>query len=63
MSYDQAKIYCSENILTNIVQLNESYNLSSQEIRLIDDHIENGIAPYLLSKYPMTETQIVNKAL
>lgn len=63
MSYDQAKIYCSENIISNIIRLNENYHLTSEEIKDIDEHIEDGVTTYLLTKYPMTETQVVNKAL
>lgn len=30
---------------------------------MIDDHINSGVTEYLLTKYPMTEINIVNKAL
>lgn len=63
MSYDQTKIYCSENIICNIIRLNESLHLNSDQIKMIDNHIEDGVAPYLLTKFPMTETMVVNKAL
>jgi hypothetical protein len=63
MSYDQTKIYCSENLISNIIRLNETYHLNSAEIKLIDEHIEDGISPYLLTKYPMTESVVINKAL
>jgi hypothetical protein len=43
--------------------LNEKYKLNAKEIKMIDEHIEDGVSPYLLTKYPMTETQTVNKAL
>lgn len=63
MSYDQTKIYCSENIICNIIRLNESLHLNSDQIKMIDSHIEDGVTPYLLTKFPMTETVVVNKAL
>jgi hypothetical protein len=63
MSYDQAKIYCSENMIRNIIRLNSAYSLNSKEVQWIDEHIEEGVTAYLLAKYPMTETQVVNNAL
>jgi hypothetical protein len=32
MNYEQAKIYCSENIFKNIVILSQKYNLRAEEI-------------------------------
>lgn len=33
LSYDQAKVFCSEGILRNIVLLVEKYQLTCEEIR------------------------------
>lgn len=39
MSYEHAKIFCSEGILRNIVLLTNRFQLTERQIRLIDDHI------------------------
>jgi hypothetical protein len=63
MSYEQAKIYCSENIFKNIVRLSEKYRLSDKELKLIDDHIKDGVLKYLATKYPQTDSTLANKKL
>jgi hypothetical protein len=55
MSFEQAKIYCSENIFKNIVRLSEKYRLSDLELELIDNHIKKGVLNYLAAKYPLTD--------
>jgi hypothetical protein len=63
MSYEQAKIYCSENIFKNIVRLRKKYCLSDLELKLIDDHIKDGVLKYLAAKYPQTDSTLANKKL
>jgi hypothetical protein len=63
MSFEQAKIYCSENLFKNIVRLSEKYRLSDLELELIDNHIKKGVLNYLAAKYPLTDSTIVNKKL
>ena len=63
MSYEQSKIFCSEGILKNIVQLTRRYRLNERQIKLIDVHISKSVIPYMKKKYPMTETSDVNKTL
>lgn len=63
LSYEQAKISCSEGILRNVVLLTEKYELSREQIKLINQDIEQNIVKYLKRKYPMTESTDVNKAL
>lgn len=63
MSFEQAKVYCSENIFKNIVNLNKSYSLSSKEFETIDNHIKTGVLNYLATKYPLTDSTDINKKL
>lgn len=63
MSYEYAKIFCSEGILRNITLLTNKYRLNERQIRMIDEHIEEKIVPYMKKKYPMTESTDVNKAI
>lgn len=63
MSYEHTKIFCSEGILRNIVLLTNKFKLTERQIRLIDDHIEQKIVPYMKKKYPMTESTDVNKTI
>jgi hypothetical protein len=63
MSFEQAKIYCSENIFKNIVRLSQKYRLSDLELKLIDNHIKDGVLKYLAAKYPLTDSTLVNKKL
>ena len=63
MSYEQVKIYCSENILKNIVTLSSQYTLSLDELELIDSHLKKGVLSYLAAKYPLTDSNEINKKL
>ena len=63
MSFEQAKIYCSENIFKNIVLLNKKHQLSAVDIKMIDQHIRKGVLSYLSAKYPLTDSSEVNKKL
>ena len=55
MRFEQAKVYCSENIFKNLVRLNQRYQFSAEEFKLIDEHIKEGIMSYLQRKYPSTD--------
>lgn len=63
MSYEHTKIFCSEGILRNIVLLTKKYRLNDRQMRIIDDHIEQRIVPYMQKKYPLTESNDVSKAI
>jgi hypothetical protein len=63
LSYEQAKVSCSEGILRNVVLLVHRYQLNKEHIKMINDHIERNCVPYLKRKYPMTESSDVNKSL
>ena len=54
MTFEQTKIYCSENILRNIALLTDKINLSAEHMEIINNHLKNRILPYMNSKYPMT---------
>ena len=45
------------------MRLNETYHLNSHQVKMIDEHINDGVTTYLLTKFPMTESVVVNKAL
>ena len=63
MTFEQTKIYCSENIFKNIVALGQKYQLNETEMEVMDKHIKNGVLAYLAAKYPLTESIAVNKKL
>lgn len=63
LSYEQTKVCCSEGILRNIVLLVEKHRLPKEQIKIINHHIEQNIVKYLKRKYPMTESNDINKAL
>ena len=63
MSFEQTKIYCSENVFKNIARLSKKYSLSEMEMEKIDSHIKNGVLTYLAAKYPLTDSNFVNKKM
>ena len=63
LSYEQARIFCAETILTNIVKLTERMKLTPVQIKTLDEYIQNKILPYMIKKYPLTGETDVNKAL
>jgi hypothetical protein len=63
MSFEHAKIYCSENIFRNVVILAQKSGLSAKQIEVIDKHINENVLDYLLAKYPLTESTEINKKL
>jgi len=56
MSFEQAKIYCSENILKNIVILGQKVTLTDKDFEVMDAHIKTKVLDYLSAKYPMTDS-------
>jgi hypothetical protein len=63
LSYEQTKIFCCENILANMGALIKQYHLSPEDLREIDEFIRDDVLDYLLKRYPLTESIIVNQAL
>lgn len=63
MTFDQAKIFCAESIIRNIVVLVENYGAGIEEIKHIDKVIKERILPYMKLKYAMTESNDISKAL
>jgi glutaredoxin-related protein len=63
MSFEQTKIYCSMNILYNIIKLNKSQPITSDAIEQLDRYLQTDVLAYLQKKYPLTESQAVNRTL
>jgi hypothetical protein len=63
MTFEQAKVYYSENILKNIVILGQSATLTDKDFEAMDKHIKTKVIDYLSAKYPMTDSAEVNKKL
>jgi hypothetical protein len=63
MSFEQAKIYCSENILKNIVKLSQKVTLTKQHFEVIDAHLKTKVIDSLFLKYPINDEVKVNKRL
>jgi putative flippase GtrA len=42
-TYEQAKIYCSENILSNLAALVNRYKLTSAELKEVDEFIRDDV--------------------
>ncbi len=55
LSLTRAKIFCSENILKNLINLNSRWPLTSEVISVIDNFIHYELLPYLKRKYPVAE--------
>jgi hypothetical protein len=63
MTFEQAKVYSSENILKNIVILGQSVTLTDKDFETMDKHIKKKVLDYLSAKYPMTDSAEANKKL
>jgi hypothetical protein len=63
LSFENTKIYSSQQILQNLARLCEKYNLQAKDFRVIDNHLEGNVLEYMLSKYPMTLCQEVSRNL
>jgi hypothetical protein len=63
MTFEQTKVYCSENILKNIVILGQSVVLTDKDFEAMDKHIKKKVLGYLSAKYPMTDSTEANKKL
>lgn len=63
MTYEQTKIFCSQEILKNIYSLSKEWKLTQSQMELINEHIEEKIVPYMQKKYPLTESIEINKTV
>lgn len=63
MNFEQAKIFCSENIIKNLVVLNERHHLNNREFQQLDSYIQHKILHYIRKKYPQKQSTEVNKKL
>jgi hypothetical protein len=63
MTFEQTKIYCSENVFKNIARLSTQYRLSESEMEAVDKHIKKGVLEYLAAKYPLSDSSVVNKKM
>ena len=58
----QTRVFCSQNILYNIINLIEKNDLKEEEIEMVNKLIQNDIAPYNIMQYPKAEEKEVNLA-
>lgn len=63
MSFENTKIYCSQQILKNLARLSEKYPLTAHHFAVIDRHLQGSVLEYMLQKYPMTLSQEINRNL
>lgn len=63
LNYKQAKVFCSEGILRNVVLLTKKFKLNKKQMQAIDVHIKDGLVEYMQAKYPLTESGDINMAL
>jgi hypothetical protein len=63
MTFNEAKVFCSENILRNLNNLDDKLSLSGDELRSLDMFLEEDILTYIASKYPLSESSEVSKRL
>lgn len=61
LSVRQAKIFCAENVLKNIVYCSQQRKLTSEHLAVIDAFVAGSILPYLSQKYPVSETTDASK--
>ena len=54
MTFSEAKVFCSENILRNLNNLDDKWSLSGEELRALDRFVEEDILTYIASKYPLS---------
>lgn len=57
------KVYCSENILLNIINCIQKNSFTKETIHLINDVLKTKLLPYCLLKYPQSEEAQVNLSL
>jgi len=63
MTFEQAKVYCSENILKNLALLGSNKSLTHKDFAVIDSHIQGNGINYLMTKYPKTDSKDLNTKL
>lgn len=61
-SLEHAKTYCSEQILRNLGRLAGRFHLGGDHFAAINSHCQK-VLEYMLSKYPMTLSQDVNRSV
>ena len=54
------RVFCSENLLFNILELIRKNTFTTQEIQLINQYLINDQCTYFLMKYPKSEEAEVN---
>lgn len=50
-------------MLQNLIKLSEAYKLQPYHFQQINDHLQQNVLEYMLSKYPMTSSQHINRNL
>jgi hypothetical protein len=63
MTFENTKIYASEQIMRNLVRLCERFPLGKEEFRIFNQHLQSDTVSYMWHKYPMTVSQEVNRNL
>ena len=63
LSFENTKVYCSQQMLQNLIKLSEAYKLQPYHFQQINDHLQQNVLEYMLSKYPMTSAQHINRNL
>ena len=62
LDYRKCTIYCSEQIIANIVELIQKNNLSQSNLEYINETLSSKLLPYLLMKYPLSEEAEVSSS-
>jgi hypothetical protein len=55
LSLNRASIFCSENILKNMINLHNHWPLNPNKIKMLDHYIHYELLPFLKTKYPMAD--------
>ena len=63
MTFEQAKVFCCEEILKNISEFGERHELTSDILNLSDKIMKEKVMPYLALKYPLNESTNMNRSL
>lgn len=63
MTFEQAKVYCCEEILKNVGAFAEKHDISASVLSQLDNIMKKKVMPYLAQKYPLSEDFNANRAL
>ena len=63
MTFEQAKVYCCEEILRNVGIFGEKHKLDRTFFQKVDRIMKKKVMPYLAQKYPLSESLNANRAL